>query len=102
MAERRVEPAAPPASPRMPLVALGLLLAVVVSAIGVVYTAHRSRELFRSLEQARRDQNEIQIEWRQLLLERSTLASHARVEAIADKELQMKLPDGEINMVVIE
>jgi cell division protein FtsL len=86
----------------MPLAAVGLLLAVVVSAIGVVYTAHRSRELFRSLEQARRDQNEIQIEWRQLLLERSTLASHARVEAIADKELQMKLPEGEINMVVIE
>ena len=102
MAERRVEAAAPPASPRMPLAAVGLLLAVVVSAIGVVYTAHRSRELFRSLEQARRDQNEIQIEWRQLLLERSTLASHARVEAIADKELQMKLPEGEINMVVIE
>jgi cell division protein FtsL len=86
----------------MPLVALCLLLAVVVSAIGVVYTAHRSRELFRSLEQARRDQNEIQIEWRQLLLERSTLASHARVEAIADTQLQMKLPASEINMVVIE
>ena len=102
MAERRPDTAAPPASRRMPLTALCLLLAVVISAIGVVYTAHRSRELFRSLEQARRDQNEIQIEWRQLLLERSTLASHARVEAIADKQLQMKLPDGEINMVVIE
>lgn len=102
MAERRAETAASPESRRMPLIALCLLLAVVVSAIGVVYTAHRSRELFRSLEQARRDQNEIQIEWRQLLLERSTLASHARVEAIADKELQMKLPEGEINMVVIE
>ncbi len=102
MAEHRAETAAVPASRRMPLVALCLLLAVVVSAIGVVYTAHRSRELFRSLEQARRDQNEIQIEWRQLLLERSTLASHARVEAIADKQLQMKLPASEINMVVIE
>ena len=102
MAERRTETAAVPASRRMPLLALCLLLAVVVSAIGVVYTAHRSRELFRSLEQARRDQNEIQIEWRQLLLERSTLASHARVEAIADKQLQMKLPTSEINMVVIE
>jgi cell division protein FtsL len=102
MAERMTETAPVPASRRMPLLALCLLLAVVVSAIGVVYTAHRSRELFRSLEQARRDQNEIQIEWRQLLLERSTLASHARVEAIADKQLQMKLPASEINMVVIE
>ena len=102
MAERMTETAPVPASRRMPLLALCLLLAVVVSAIGVVYTAHRSRELFRSLEQARRDQNEIQIEWRQLLLERSTLASHARVEAIADKQLQMKLPESEINMVVIE
>jgi cell division protein FtsL len=87
---------------RGPLLAGLLLVAIVVSAVAVIYTAHRARELFRELEQARHDENEIQIEWRQLLLERSTLSSHARVEAIAGTELQMATPEGELRTVVVQ
>ena len=87
---------------RTPLFTLALLVVVIVSAIGVIYTAHRSRELFRELEQARGEQNDIQIEWRQLLLERSTLSSHARVEQIADQQLQMTLPEGDMHPMVVE
>ncbi len=84
----------------MPWVTILLSLAVVASAVGVIYTAHRARELFRTLEQARREQNEIQIEWRQLLLERSTLSSHARVEQIAGEQLQMTVPEVEMHATV--
>lgn len=79
-----------------------LVLACTVSAFAVIYSAHRSRELFRELEGARRAQNEIQVEWRQLLLERSTQSSHARVEAIAGAELGMKPVEGEIRTVVVQ
>jgi len=84
------------------IVATLLALACLVSAFAVVYSAHRARELFRQLEGARREQNEIQVEWRQLLLERSTQSSHARVEAIAGAELGMKPVEGEIRTVVVQ
>jgi len=102
MAERKPEASAPVHMARAPWFSAALALAVIVSAVGVIYTAHRSRELFRTLEQARREQNDIQIEWRQLLLERSTLSSHARVEQIAGEQLQMTLPQIETPVTVAE
>ena len=99
MADAKTEPA-PERTAGTPWVTLLLALLVVATALGVIYTAHRSRELFRTLEQVRRDQNEIQIEWRQLLLERSTLSAHARVEQIAGQQLQMSLPQTELHATV--
>lgn len=95
------EPARENAAPdRWPLLAAVLLVLSVLSSFGVIYAAHESRELFRQLEQARRDENEIQIEWRQLLVERGTLSSHARVEAMARSELQMAPVEGELRVLV--
>ena len=103
MAEQGASPPDVPRATRSQRVVLLLLVAVcTISAFAVVYSAHRSRELFRDLEAARREQNEIQVEWRQLLLERSTQSSHARVEAIADAQLGMKPVDGEIRTVVVQ
>jgi cell division protein FtsL len=97
------EPAREAAAPdRWSLLAAVLLVLSVLSSFGVIYAAHESRELFRQLEQARRDENEIQIEWRQLLLERGTLSSHARVEAMAGSELQMVPVEGELRVLVVE
>ncbi len=97
------EPARENAAPdRWPLLAAVLLVLSVLSSFGVIYAAHESRELFRQLEQARRDENEIQIEWRQLLVERGTLSSHARVEAMARSELQMAPVEGELRVLVDE
>ncbi|MCB1632056.1 MAG: cell division protein FtsL [Pseudomonadales bacterium] len=93
---------AAPGRNRWPWLALVLLVLVVASSFGVIYTAHSSRELFRQLEQARRDENEIQNEWRQLLLERGTLSSHARVEAIARERLRMVPVEGEFRVLVGE
>ena len=84
------------------LVSTVLLVLAVISSFGVIYSAHKSRVLFRELERVRRAENEIQIEWRQLLLERSTLSAHARVEAMARSELQMVPASGELRMLVLE
>jgi len=97
--ETGVAAAAPAGNWRWALLCALLLAGCIASAFGVIYSAHRARELFRELEALRQDENGIQIEWRQLLLERSTLSSHARVEAIATSELQMKPVEGEIRTV---
>jgi cell division protein FtsL len=103
MAEPARNDAAPQArGVRWPLVSALLLSLCVATAFGVVYAAHGAREQFRELEKLRREENEIQIEWRQLLLERSTQSSHARVEDIATSELKMVPVSGEIRTVVPE
>jgi cell division protein FtsL len=83
-------------------VSAALLLIALASSFGVIFSAHKSRELFRELERSRLEQNEIQIEWRQLLIERSTLSSHVRVEAIARSELQMEPLADDFRVLVIE
>ena len=50
MAEVKAD-AVPARSARVPWITLVLSVLVVVTALGVIYTAHRSRELFRTLEQ---------------------------------------------------
>lgn len=82
------------------LVTLVLLVLVMASSFGVIYVAHASRELFHRLEQERRAGNEIQIEWRQLLLERGTLSSYARVETIARERLHMVPVEGRFHVLV--
>jgi len=72
-----------------------LALIVVLSAIGVVQSSHLSRQLFT--EQAifldRNDQ--LQLEWAQLLLEQSAWSSPNRLENIASKQLGMHMPEAE-------
>ncbi|MBP7548063.1 MAG: cell division protein FtsL [Corallincola sp.] len=76
---------------RYPLVML-LAVATLVSAFAVVLAAHHARLVNIEVERelARRDQ--LEIEWRHLLLEENALGEHSRVGRIAEKELQMRLP----------
>ncbi len=76
----------------MLLVLLGVLQ---LSAVGVVYSTYQSRQLFSQLEQMRDSSEEMQVVWRQLLLEQSTLASFSRVVDVASSELAMTVPDPE-------
>src|SRR5689334_6917984 len=78
-----------------------VLLSVMVflSAIGVVYNKHQSRQLFAQLQRLQHEVESLQVEWGQLLLEQGTWSSDARVERIARERLQMKLP--EPNQVVV-
>ncbi len=65
---------------------------VILSSIAVVYVSHNSRQLFGQLESFKQDAADLQVEWGQLLLERSALTAHGRVESIAKEQLQMKVP----------
>lgn len=76
-------------------VALFLFLLFVVqgSALAVVYSTYENRRLFSALETLRDDAEEMQVSWRQLLLEQSTLASFNQVVHVAQHRLSMTVPD---------
>ena len=85
---------------RLPVKTLAVLMALVMaSAFGVIYTKHQSRKLFVELQALHKARDDMDIEWGQLQLEQSTLATHSRVEDTAGTKLGMVIP--EANQVVI-
>jgi cell division protein FtsL len=74
------------------LVGAALVAAVVGSAVAAVDARHQARQLFIELQGLNRDRDELNIEWRQLQIERSTWAAHARVEQLARDKLAMGVP----------
>ncbi|MCW9012686.1 MAG: cell division protein FtsL [Gammaproteobacteria bacterium] len=70
-----------------------LLVLVMSSAFGMIYSKHQSRKLFVELQQLHKQIDELNIEWGRLQLEQSAWSAHGRVERIARKKLNMKLPD---------
>lgn len=71
---------------------LGLGLAVLLTAVSVVETSHRCREMYARLQDLQLAQWDMQEQWGRLLLEQSTWASHYRVEQLARRQLKMRLP----------
>jgi len=72
-----------------------LLLLVLLSALGVVYSSHLSRQLFSEQAVLLERSDQVQLEWAQLLLEQSAWSSPNRIERIAVDELEMVAPDAE-------
>jgi len=77
-----------------------LFVAVLVSAIGVSYSAHVNRQLLNTLYNELSERDKAQAEWGRLILEQSTWTAHSRIEALAAEQLKMRIPDAaEIRMV---
>lgn len=76
-----------------------LLIMVVVSAFSVIYFTHLNRQTTSGLEVLLTERDELDIEWRNLVLEQNSLAEHSTIETKARKLLQMKRPN--INSEVI-
>jgi cell division protein FtsL len=74
------------------IVTVLLGLAVLASALGVVYGKHQARSRFNELQRLTRERDELDIEWGQLQLEQSTWATNGRVESVASDELHMVIP----------
>ena len=84
----------------MSRVNLALLALVVACALGVITSQHQSRKLFVELEAEQAASGKLAEEWTQLELEQSTWATHKRVEAVASRNLGMRLPDAATTVVV--
>ena len=65
---------------------------VLLSAAGAIYSKHRARELFVTLERMNRQRDTLEIEWGQLQLEQSAWSTHAFVERVASAKLHMQSP----------
>lgn len=77
-----------------------LFVGVLVSAIGVSYSAHVNRQLLNTLYNELSERDKAQAEWGRLILEQSTWTAHSRIEALASEQLKMRIPDAaEIRMV---
>ena len=76
-----------------------LLIMVVISAFSVIYFTHLNRQTTSGLEVLLTERDELDIEWRNLVLEQNSLAEHSTIETKARKLLQMKRPN--INSEVI-
>lgn len=77
-----------------------LFLAVLLSAIGVSYSAHWNRQLLNNLYAELSVRDKAQAEWGRLILEQSTWTAHNRIETMATERLQMRIPDAaEVQMV---
>ncbi|MBI2382116.1 MAG: cell division protein FtsL [Gammaproteobacteria bacterium] len=66
-----------------------MVLSVIASAIGVVYSKHVARGLTNQWEQTQVVRDKLEVEWRNLRLEQSAMAEHSRVEEIAREKLRM-------------
>lgn len=71
---------------------LVLVAAVTLSALGVVYSKHASRDLFSAVEEENRLRDDLNAEWGQLQLEQGAWATHGRIERLARERLDMRLP----------
>jgi cell division protein FtsL len=72
-----------------------LLVCCVLSALAVVQMAHLNRQLTIQQDLNYQQRDQLDTEWRNLLLEQRALAEHSRVEEIARRQLNMQRPSGD-------
>lgn len=77
-----------------------LVMAVMTSALGVVYARHESRKLFVELRQLQAIRDDMNIEWGRLQLEEGTWTAHGRLEGTAGTRLEMRMPRPEDVVIV--
>ena len=77
-----------------------LLLAVLVSALAVVYSSYTARQSFIEWQDILKQAQAYEVEWGQLLIEKSTLASYTRLEKEASSKLNMAAPSTQQIVVV--
>jgi cell division protein FtsL len=78
---------------RTQFMTIALVLAILTSALSIIYVTNASRSLNATLQQTVAERGQLHIQWGQLLLEKSTWVTQARVQRIAEHGLQMVTPD---------
>ena len=71
---------------------LALFGVLVLCGLLLVTSQHRARQLYVELQREQELAKQLEIEWGQLQLEQSTWAMHARIEKIAARNLNMRVP----------
>jgi cell division protein FtsL len=69
-----------------------LLAALMACAMALVASQHKARKLYVELQKEQVAAKQLDVEWGQLQLEQGTWGTHGRIERIATRELNMRLP----------
>ena len=69
-----------------------LIIAVLLSALSVIYMKDYSRRSFTELQMMQTDAQQANTVYNQLLLEESTWATQARIQQVATQDLHMETP----------
>lgn len=77
-----------------------LYLAVMVTAAAVILSSHHNRQMLIAIESLMQEKDQLDVEWRHLILEQSALTEHNRVESMVSKQLGMHRPTPEEEIVV--
>lgn len=80
---------------------LVLVLAILATGVGLVLSKHHSRKLFVELQGLQKVRDDLDIEWNQLQLEQSTLATESVIDQVARTRLDMGIPAPEAVIYVI-
>ena len=82
------------------LLTYSVMVLVIISAFSVIYLTHLNRQSTSGLEVLLSERDELDIEWRNLLLEQNSLAEHSAFESKAKKLLKMKRPTVKTEVIV--
>ncbi|WP_441002154.1 cell division protein FtsL [Pseudocolwellia agarivorans] len=82
------------------ILVLVLLMSVLISAFYVIYFTHMHRQTTSAFENLLVERDELDIEYRNLLLEQNSLAEHSAIESKAAKQLNMKRPDAKSEVII--
>ena len=77
-----------------------LYLAVIVSAMAVILGSHHNRQQVIALEDLMEEKDQLDVEWRNLVLEQRALTEHNRIETLVEKQLDMYRPTADDEIVV--
>ncbi len=81
-------------------IVLLLLIAVIASALGVVYAREQNRRLFVDYTQLIKDHDDLNVEFSRLELEQATWAETNRIEQVARGQLGMVMPDAASTVLI--
>ena len=77
-----------------------LFMAVVGSAASVILSTHYNRQMSIAVESLMQEKDQLDVEWRHLILEQSALTEHNRIENLVKAQLNMSRPSPEDEVVV--
>ncbi|MCQ8879976.1 cell division protein FtsL [Pseudoalteromonas shioyasakiensis] len=78
-----------------------LLVVIFASSLSVVQVTHLARQELIEQDQLLQERDELDLEWRYLLVEEEFYSQHARIEEIATMQLEMKRPTSQDEQVIL-
>ncbi|MEI5639605.1 MULTISPECIES: cell division protein FtsL [unclassified Pseudoalteromonas] len=78
-----------------------LLISILVSALAVVQVTHLTRQQLILQDELLQQRDELDLQWRYLVVEEEFYSQHARIEEIAKMQLEMKRPTSKDEQVIV-